>query len=222
MKTRHTLFRNIIIPLAVLSLAGCLSDDGGSDTASNNVGSPGQGNNPPTISGNPASAVKVGEAYSFTPTASDPDGDALTFSAENVPGWLSFDSATGSISGTPTLADIGTFTNIRISVSDGQASASLSGFGIDVTQVALGSTTLSWTAPTLNEDGSALTDLAGYKIYYGKSSGNYTNTITIDNASVTNYVVDNLSPDTYYFAATAFNSSGVESRYSGEAVRTLN
>jgi hypothetical protein len=39
---------------------------------------------------------------------------------------------------------------------------------------------------------------------------------------MTTYVVENLSPDTYYFAATAFNESGVESRYSGEAVKTLN
>ena len=98
----------------------------------------------------------------------------------------------------------------------------MSGFAIDVTQQGTVSTSLSWNAPTLNEDGSALTDLAGYKIYYGRSSGSYSNLIRIDNASVTTYVVENLSPDTYYFAATAFNTSGVESRFSGEAVRTLN
>jgi len=122
----------------------------------------------------------------------------------------------------PTLGDIGSSTNIRISVSDGQATVSMSGFAIDVTQTATASTTLSWTAPTENEDGTTLTDLAGYKIYYGKSSGNYFSSIHIDNPGITTYMIENLSPDTYFFAATAFNSAGVESRYSEEARRVLN
>ena len=164
----------------------------------------------------------VGNAYSFTPSASDPDGDPLTFSIENLPSWASFDSATGTLSGTPTLANIGTFSSIRISVTDGQVSASLSAFNVDVTQVAMGSASLSWTAPTENEDGTPLIDLSGYKIYYGRSSGSYTNEILIDNPSVTTYLVDNLTPDTYYFSATAFNSAGTESRFSGEAVKTVN
>ena len=182
------------------------------------------GNSAPSISGNPPGAIKVGEAYSFTPNASDPDGDSLTFSIENQPNWAEFDTKSGGISGIPTLANVGPFPNILISVSDGQANASLPNFAIDVTQVATGSVSLSWTAPTMNEDGTTLTELelAGYKIYYGKSSGNYTNTIQIDNASVTMYLVENLSPDTYYFAATAFNMAGEESQYSSEAVKTPN
>jgi hypothetical protein len=207
------------------SLGGCLSDEGGSDFTPNDAGTGNTGNTgnrAPIISGSAPAAVKVGEAYSFTPSASDADGDPLTFSIENKPSWLEFNSSTGRISGTPTLGNVGTFSSIRISVSDGQASASLRGFSIDVTQVATASTTLSWTPPTLNEDGTTLVDLAGYKIYYGKSSGSYTNSIRVDNPTVTTYLVENLSPDTYYFAATAFNASGVESRYSGEAVKTLN
>lgn len=222
MKILQTSNLKFAIPFVMLLLAGCLSDSGESGPASSPADPGGVANSPPTISGNPPAAIKVGEAYSFTPSASDPDGDTLTFSIENRPNWLDFDSASGRISGTPTLANVGTFSSIRISVSDGQANSSLSSFDIDVTQVATASTTLSWTAPTMNEDGTSLADLAGYRIYYGKSSGSYTNTIQIDNPTVTTYLVDNLSPDTYYFAATAFNASGVESRYSGEAIKTLN
>ena len=65
-------------------------------------------------------------------------------------------------------------------------------------------------------------DLAGYKIYYGKSSGSYTDQIRIDNPGINSFVVNNLTPDTYFFAATAFNSSGFESRFSGEAMKTVN
>src|SRR5262249_17331443 len=71
-------------------------------------------------------------SYSFTPTASDPDGDALTFAIANKPDWASFDTSTGQLSGTPVAASAGTFANIQISVSDGQATASLATFSIDV------------------------------------------------------------------------------------------
>ncbi len=206
---------------ATFALSGCLSDGSSSDTNSAEPPPP-SGNTPPTISGNPPAAVQVGEAYSFTPQASDADGDALTFSIENMPSWGSFDTRTGRLSGTPTLADIGPHNNVRITVSDNEASATMPGFAIDVTQVGTFSTTLSWTPPSLNEDGSTATDLAGYKIYYGQSSRSYSNEIRIDNPSVTTYVVENLSAGTYYFAATAFNSANEESRYSAETVRTLN
>lgn len=222
MNTRYPLHTTLVLLATMMSLAGCLSEDSGQSEPFGESPSPGSANQPPTISGNPSGAVKVGEAYSFTPTASDPDGDSLTFNVSNKPTWANFDSGTGSLTGTPTLANVGMNSSIQISVSDGEASANLSEFSVEVTQVALGSTSLSWSAPTQNEDGTALTDLAGYKIYYGRSSGNYSNEIRIDNASVTNYLVENLSPSTYYFAATAFNAEGTESRLSGEAVKTIN
>jgi len=204
---------------AALLLSGCLSE---SETS---LVSPSPGdtsNRAPIISGNPANAVMIGNTYNFTPTASDPDGDTLTFSIGNRPSWATFDSATGRLFGTPTLADVGQYANVQISVSDGAATASLSAFAVDVTQVATASTTLSWTAPTRNDDGSMLSDLAGYKIYYGRSSGNYSNEIRITNPSITTYVVDNLSADTYFFSATAFNAAGTESRFSTEIVKAVN
>ena len=178
-------------------------------------------NNPPQISGTPASSVNEGQAYSFTPTASDVDGDTLTFSVSGLPVWASFDTATGTLSGTPQAGDVGVYSNIVISVSDGQASASLPAFSIAVDAISLGSVTLSWTAPTQNEDGTTLTDLAGYTIYWGTTSGSYPNSVTVDNASVTTYVVENLAPGTYEFVATAFNTSGVESQYSGAATKVV-
>src|SRR5690606_37370291 len=90
------------------------------------------GNRAPTISGTPATAATVGEAYAFAPTASDPDGDDLTFSIANRPSWASFDGATGRLQGTPGSAHVGTHSNIRISVSDGKTTASLPAFSITV------------------------------------------------------------------------------------------
>ena len=84
-----------------------------------------------------------------------------------------------------------------------------------------GSATLSWTALVENTDGTPLVDLAGYWIYYGLASGDYTETIKISNASLTSWVVDELIPDTYYFVATAYNAAGVESAPSNEAVKNV-
>jgi len=182
----------------------------------------GSGNNAPTIFGTPPPAVNVGDNYSFTPTASDPDsGDTLTFSIKNQPGWADFNPATGTLSGVAVLGSEGTYSNIQISVSDGELSASLPQFSVDVTQVALGTATLSWTAPTQNTDGSPLIDLAAYKLYYGTTLGLYTNQILIDNPGITTYVVENLVPNTYYFVSTAINSSGVESIYSNVATKPV-
>ena len=61
-------------------------------------------------------------------------------------------------------------------------------------------------------DGTALTDLAGYRIYWGTAPERvYSSSLTIDNPGTSAIVVENLAPATYYFVATAFNAAGVES-----------
>lgn len=212
----------------LMALGGCLDLMGDSvettETATGNddLPPPAATNNPPIISGTPRLAIKIGEFYSFSPNASDPDNDSLVFSIQNMPRWAGFDSTTGELSGVPNLGDSGIYSNITIAVSDGTATTSLPAFDIDVTQIALGSVTLSWTAPIDNSDGSVLTDLAAYKIYYGLSQGNYPNEIRVDNPSVSAYVVENLSPNTYFFVATAINGSGIESDFSNVTVVAVN
>jgi hypothetical protein len=178
-------------------------------------------NHAPTISGSAVSSVTAGNAYSFAPTASDVDGDTLTFSVSNLPAWASFNSTTGRISGTPSAAQVGTYSNIVITVSDGKVSASLPAFSIAVTQISLGSATLSWVPPTQNTDGSQLADLAGYRVYYGTSAAALSQTVSLGNAGLTSYVVQNLSPGTYYFAVAAYNASGVESAQSSVVSKTI-
>jgi hypothetical protein len=212
----------LVVLIAGTMLGGCLSDEGSNLIRDDKTGGSSAGNSSPVISGSPPPAVVVSEMYDFTPNAYDPDGDSLTFSITNKPNWASFDTKSGRLSGQPTLGNVGTIANIVISVSDGKASDSLRAFSVTVSQTALGNVTLSWIAPTQNADGSALTDLAGYKIFYGTSSRNYSHEIHLNNPGMTTYVVDNLVPDTYFFAAKSFNTSGVESEYSGEAVRTVN
>ena len=83
-----------------------------------------------------------------------------------------------------------------------------------------GTATLSWNAPTTNADGTPLTDLAGYKVYYGTSSHTYSQNIDVGN--VTTYTVNNLTDGlTYYFAVTAYDTGSNESAYSNEVSKTI-
>ena len=112
--TRQTI--TIVTILSASLLGGCLTkEESTSNFAGNEVQTQ---NNPPTISGTPPTAVTIGKSYSLTPTASDPDGDVLTFSVQNMPSWASFDTTTGRLSGTPTLADVGTYGNVHQGAGD--------------------------------------------------------------------------------------------------------
>lgn len=171
-------------------------------------------NKSPVISGSPATSGKTGTAYSFKPTASDPEGKAISFSIMNKPSWATFSSTTGQLSGTPSAT--GTFANIVIQASDGVTRASLPTFAIAVSSggtttppptSGTGTASLSWTPPTRKTDGSSLTNLAGYHINYGTSASSLSQSVTVANPGVANYVVENLSAGTWYFAVKAYTSS---------------
>ncbi|HEX4050645.1 MAG TPA: putative Ig domain-containing protein [Steroidobacteraceae bacterium] len=103
------------------------------------------------ISGTPASSVTSTDSYSFTPTTSGANSESLHFSITNKPAWATFNASNGTLSGTPSAANVGTDSNIEIVVSDRSSSASLEPFSIQVKQSSNGSTSSSVsTAPTIS------------------------------------------------------------------------
>lgn len=197
---------------AVLAVSSC---GGGSETTSTN---PLPQNRAPTISGSPPASVVQDFSYSFTPSASDPDGDVLSFSASGLPNWADFDDTNGTVSGMPGVSDLGVHANIAISVSDGQASASLSPFTIDVVASSASNLPIAWTPPTQNADGSNLQDLAGYRIRWGTQSGVYSNMVDVNDPTVSSYLIENLVPGTYFVVVSAFDTTDNESEFSNEAM----
>lgn len=83
------------------------------------------------------------------------------------------------------------------------------------------SATLTWTAPTTNTNGSALTNLAGYEIHYGTNPSALNNTITIANPGATTYVVTSLTTGTWYFAMSAYTNTGLASPMSNVGSKTI-
>ena len=90
-------------------------------------------NDAPTITGTPLTTVNEDVSYSFTPTGADVDADdTLAYSITGLPSWADFDTATGALTGTPVNADVGTYSDIVISVSDNTFTVSLDAFTITV------------------------------------------------------------------------------------------
>ena len=173
MSHRHSSspLRTLALTLTLAALAGC--GGSGSSAATPGPDSPnGSGTSPPgdtntgttappsdpgatppspksapRISGTPATSVNAGSPYSFTPTASDSGGNALTFSVQNLPAWAHFSSSSGQLTGAPTSSNVGTYGGITISVSDGQASAALPAFSIAVANTPPTATTLAEKYP---------------------------------------------------------------------------
>jgi Putative Ig domain len=178
-------------------------------------------NRTPTINGSVVTSITAGTPYAFRPTASDADGDPLTYSISGKPSWATFDRSNGTLYGTPGAADVGTYSNIVISVSDGTVSNSMAAFALTVTPSETRSVTVKWLPPTENTDGTPITDLSGYKVFYGVASQQYSTSMYLAGASATSVVVEGLAPGTYYFSVKAVNNAGIASTYADEVVAVL-
>jgi hypothetical protein len=210
-----------LIPLAICN--GCGGGGGGSTSAQAQgpvtapVTAPANGNGAPTIIIVPEDTAKVGVTYELVPVATDPDGDALRFSAASLPAWASLDPATGRVSGTPGENDQGIYESITITVADATHSIVTPPFSITVVDEAepaveagSGVAALRWEVPPSKVDGSPLDDLAGYRILYGHDAADLDQSVLITDPSVTSYQITALGTGTWYFAVVAVNAGGLE------------
>lgn len=85
-------------------------------------------------------------------------------------------------------------------------------------QAAGGIGALAWVAPTERADGApmSLSEIAGYKIYYGDAAGVYPNIIDVLDKSAVELDLKSLSPGRYHFVITTVDTEGRESRFSEE------
>src|SRR5690349_21171811 len=87
-----------------------------------------------TLSGKPSRIAQPSVFYNFSPTVAR-TGTAesnLTFSIENKPAWASFGRRHGTLYGVPHLSDAGTYSNIRITATDGNIVANMQAFTLMV------------------------------------------------------------------------------------------
>jgi hypothetical protein len=216
--------RLVVLSIA-LELAGCPDDVQNAMTSSSGGSSVKTPATPLVLEGAPPASVTVGNPYYYEPTVS-PGSGTISFSIQGQPAWTSFDTQTGALAGTPTAADVGVSGEITITAANSVNTVSVGPFTVEVNPASspgptTGSATLIWSPPAMNTDGSPLTNLAGYRVHYGTSDTSLTQTIDLTDADATTYVVSDLSPGTYYFAVSAYNSLGLEGVWSNIASKTL-
>jgi hypothetical protein len=159
-KKLNKLNKSVIVLSLGLALSACGgSDDNPVDVIEDIL------NAAPAISSTAVTTVESGTAYSYSLVATDADGDTLTMSAANLPAWLTFDSATGSLSGTPAESDAGD-TAITLTVSDG-------------TEDIMQSFTVSVTVPTPVNNAAVITSTGVTSATVGEA---YSYTLTATDA----------------------------------------
>lgn len=157
-----------------------------------------------------AALALVDRDFSHEAKVSDPDADALQFTASNLPPWAQIDATTGRITGRPGMSDIGTYESIAITVSDGQHQVSSRSLTITVTGPAAGVATLQWPAPVSKVDGSILDDLAGFRILYGRDPEDLDHSVWLADPAARSYSFATLEKGAWYFSIVAVNTAGLE------------
>jgi hypothetical protein len=153
----------------------------------------------------------AGELYVLRPLVTNRTGGQLSFSISNKPDWASFDVQTGALWGTPAAANVGNTARVVITASTGATTVLLGPLSIAVLPAGTGIATLSWVAPRTQNNGTMLKNLAGYRIYYGASPGVLNRVRQVPDPRATGAKVTGLPSGTWYFAVTAYSSSGAES-----------
>jgi len=107
-------------------------------------------------------------------------------------------------------------------VSDGTATTSLPAFSITVAAALTTSVRVSWRAPATNDDGTPVSSLTGFRVFYGNVSGQYSQSLLASSPDITSVAIEGLtSSTTWYFVVKALAAGGVESDYSTEVSKAL-
>jgi hypothetical protein len=219
MKKHRFAWLNTIVLMAAFSIAACGGSGGGAPPTGNAQ--------QPSASGLIVAITSPdADQIDTTDTAMSLSGTASSEAGVTSVAWSSDKGHTGTASGTDTWTvdqiplDLGANT-ITVSATDGAGDTRSDIIVINRESTGTGSATLSWEAPTQRTDGTALTDLAGYTIHYGRLSGVYDYQIDVNTPGVMTYVVENLVPGDWYFAMTAYDADGLKSDFSNEAQRQI-
>jgi Calx-beta domain len=179
-----------------------------------------------TISVNRTSGSSGGASVNYATANSTAIAGTNYTSERGTLSWGNGDSAPKSFvipisktpfTGTKTLA-------VAIAGSEGAALGATTSAMVTITggaATSTGTATLSWTAPTLDTNGSPITDLAGYNIHYGTSPTTMTHVVAVNNPASGSYTISNLAAGTWYFAVVAYNAQAVESSFSNVVNKTM-
>jgi hypothetical protein len=165
-------------------------------------------------------AAVANQRYEFEPDAGDLGGAPVSFAVAGKPSWAQFDPTSGTLSGTPGAADVGTTTDVTITGQSGGAQSSVT-VRLSVIAAADRVADVTIDVPAVRTDGTPLANLAGYRIYYGKTANRLDQFIEVPDPTVSAARVSTLTPGDWYFAATAYDVNGFESDASAVQLKSI-
>ena len=202
------MIRNTLLcTIATLTLAACGGGSSGSSSAA-------------------ASSADTDAATALVaPSVGMIDRSQSVDSSESAAAVATVASNTASTSSTAATAPVTAATTPASGAgSSGSGSGVTVGTGAKVTtpiKTVDGVATLDWMPPTQNSDGTVLTNLAGYTVYYGTSPSDLSQTVKVSNPGLASYTVTGLTSGTWYFAVTSYSADGVESTRTSTVSTTI-
>jgi len=147
----------------------------------------------------------------------------LTWSSTNATACTASGGWTGSLatSGARATGAVNATTTYTISCTGSGGTATQSAIVTVTSSTSNGTATVSWEAPTINTDGTTVTNLSGYTIYYGTSQSDLTQSVVVSGAATLSYEITGLAAGTWYFAVAADGADGTESAMSSIGSKTL-
>lgn len=177
-------------------------------------------NSPPSFQGNVNYLIEINETINMQLDVIDPESDIISYAAVNFPSWLTLNTDTGQITGTPLAQDTGRYSDIRIEISDGTNVVIAGPYTIQV-EKELFSIKIIWTEVTQDINDNEIESIAGYKIFIKDSLIDNEQEVIVTGSSEVSHNIRRLAPGTYHLSVASFLTSGLESERSSEEQITL-
>lgn len=164
----------------------------------------------------------IDQPFVITKADLDLSEDHHVVQIAGLPNWLSFDPSSEELHGSPANEETGINDSVVLDTVDELGRSQSHQLTIEVAAISGFTAEFSWWAPTQRTDDSALTNLAGFKIYAGRNQHDMEEWVTIPNPSIDRHTIENLGSGTWWFALSAYDSAGAESEKSAAVSRQFN
>jgi len=219
---RNSSFSTILLLLSLLALSACKTS-GNQASAAAVVAPKDTANQPnPTASSGLMMIAVIEQPFVVNTTSFGLSDEHHIVQIDGLPNWLRYDPSLEELHGSPTNADAGVYDSLVLTTVDHLGLFQSHHLSVEVAAISDFSAEFSWWAPTQRTDDSALTNLAGFKIYAGRNQHTMQEWVTIPNPTVDQYTIENLGSGTWWFALSAFDTYGAESDKSAAVSRQFN
>lgn len=155
--------------------------------------------------------IEVGQSFFARLVVSNIENAEIVFSAENIPSWIELNLNERSLSGVPTLDDIGVYSDILITVDFSGSQYVIGPYSIEVLSNQLNHVVVTWEPVNQNVNGDSIDNIASYIVRWQMQDDEEVFSKEVTGQLSQSTQINDLSSGTYNFSVSALTSSGLES-----------